>query len=102
MAGNKFSNRASLTLECLEERAAPAYLSAGNLMIVGSNAVDHVVVKDVTINGLAKIQVNHNGFVQNFSASSVTGKVMFWGYGGNDFLDYYGYKSVALIHGDSC
>lgn len=82
----------SLKVEGLETREVPAYLSGGNLEIVGSNSVDNVVVQDVTVGGVAKVRVNHNGVVQDFSAASVT-KVRFWGYAGNDRFDYYGGES---------
>ena len=61
-----------------------AYLAAGNLEIVGTNASDAVEVRHVTVNSISKIRVNHNGTIQDFNASSVTGKVRFWGYACND------------------
>lgn len=91
--GVRRPRKVSLGLESLEERAVPAYLSGGNLNIVGSNAVDNVKVQDMTVNGVAKIRVTHNGVVQNFNAASVTGRIQFWGYGGNDRFDYYGQKA---------
>lgn len=81
-----------LGVESLETREVPAYLYGGNLEIVGSSAVDTVKVQDLTVGGVAKIRVTHNGVVQDFNASSVTGRVMFWGYAGNDNFDYYGAK----------
>src|SRR5262245_28576778 len=82
-----------LDLELLEGRKVPAYLAAGNLEIVGSNIVDNVRVQDVTVNGVAKVRVTHNGSVQDFNASSITGRIRFFGYGGNDRFDYYGSRN---------
>lgn len=91
--------RANLKVECLEERATPAYLAGGNLEIVGSNLADYVVVKDVVVNNIAKIQVTQNGYTQSFNASSV-GQIRFWGYGGSDSFAYCGGKSVYGDGGD--
>ena len=85
--------KTKLGVESLETREVPAALYGGNLEIVGSNAVDNVKVQDLTVGGVAKIRVTHNGVVQDFNASSVSGRVMFWGYGGNDRFDYYGAKA---------
>ena len=79
--------------EILEIRQVPAAVVAGNLQIVGSDAVDNVKVEDVNVGGVNMIRVTQNGAVQNFRASSVTGRAMFWGYGGNDSFDYYGQKA---------
>lgn len=83
-----------LQIEGLEAREVPAYVAAGNLEIVGSNAVDNVKVQDVTVNGVAKVRVTHNGVVQDFIASSISGRVRFWGYGSDDRFDYYGSKHI--------
>src|SRR5436305_1778819 len=93
MASTSKKNGVSLGIETLEGRAMPAYLSGGNLQIVGSDAADNVKVQDLTVNGAAIVRVTHNGYSQDFGAAAVTGRVMFWGYGGNDSFDYYGAKT---------
>jgi Ca2+-binding RTX toxin-like protein len=89
-----------LSVQPLESREVPAYLSLGNLYIVGTDAADTVVVKDVRTGGAARIRVNHNGVVQNFYAANVPGQIVFFGYGGNDSFDYYGRKRVYAEGGD--
>jgi Ca2+-binding RTX toxin-like protein len=93
MAGKNGRTGVSLGVESLEGREVPAYLAGGNLDIVGTNAADAVRVDDVRVAGVALIRVNHNGAVQYFKPSDVTGRVMFWGYGGNDSFEYHGGKS---------
>lgn len=91
---NKLNVRkATLKLEALETRLTPAYISGGNLEIVGSSATDTVKVTHVYVNSVERIRVTHNGSTQDFTASAVTGKVRFWGYAGNDRFDYYGTRA---------
>jgi Ca2+-binding RTX toxin-like protein len=93
------SNARRLGMESLESRQLMAAVVSGNLDIVGSNSADNVKVEDVVISGISRIRVTQNGNVQTFNASSVTGRVRFWGYGGNDRFDYYGGKNCYVDGG---
>lgn len=78
----------------MEERATPAFLSSGNLVIAGTYNADAVTVSHQIISGVEWIKVNQNGSSQFFRASQVSGQVKFYGYWGNDYFFYSGYKKV--------
>jgi Ca2+-binding RTX toxin-like protein len=88
-----------LGMERLETREMPATLSGGNLVITGASAVDTVLVQDTTVSGVAKIKVTHNGSVQYFNTSGVTGRITFQGLGGNDRFEYTGAKNCTADGG---
>jgi Ca2+-binding RTX toxin-like protein len=78
-----------LALESLGERVVPAYLSYGDIIIDGTNAADHVTVKQVG----NSYQVQQGITVQYFEASKVTGgDLRFTGYAGDDVF----YNQTAL------
>jgi Ca2+-binding RTX toxin-like protein len=74
------------TLESLEHRQLmAAYISTGgNLVIQGTAGNDPVTVRNVTVNGVQKYEVNLNGQRTRFNVSDVTGRLSFYGYGGHD------------------
>lgn len=96
-----FSKRGvSLNCESLETREVPAKLYGGNILIKGTEGDDEVIVKNVMSHGECYIQVDCNGYVQKFKASSVTGYVKYWGYDGNDYFDYSGQKKCYVDGGE--
>ena len=83
------SSRTSLGLETLEGRANPAaFISNGDLFIIGTGGNDQVDVRTVSVQGREFIQVSQNGTKQFFRTSQVTGgDMIFTGFAGNDTLD---------------
>jgi len=85
--------RARLILERLEERANPSsYINKdGSLVIVGTNAPDHVTVtrtSDSWYYGGEVYQVTEGMTVTEYPVSKVrSGRVYFSGHGGNDWFD---------------
>jgi Ca2+-binding RTX toxin-like protein len=75
--------RTRLGMESLETRELPAYLSGGDLVISGTPYADSVSVSDY---GGYYYQVYENGWTQYFDKASV-GRVVFYGYGGNDYFN---------------
>jgi hypothetical protein len=75
--------RARLGVEGLEQRAVPAYLSGGQIVISGTASADSVSVSDY--DGYY-YQVNENGWTQYFAKASVS-RVVFSGSGGNDYFN---------------
>lgn len=101
MTNLKMRNK-RLQLETLEERANPsAYLSSGDIIVVGNNNADSVTVDQINIQNVQYYRVNESGQYTWFVASSVNGgDVKFWGYGGNDyFRNNTGLRTTAYGHG---
>jgi Ca2+-binding RTX toxin-like protein len=91
-----------LSLESLEERANPsAYLSNGDIIVVGNDSASSVVVERINIQNVQYYRVTENGSPTWFVAGSVTGgDVKFWGYGGDDyFRNATGLRTTASGHG---
>ena len=86
-------------IPALESRKLPAAIIAGNLQIVGSNFNDRVQVDDLFVNGRAAIRVIQNGYVQFFNQNSFNGEVRFYGYAGNDWFDYNGFRDCYVEGG---
>ena len=89
------SSTARLALEAMDDRAVPTSISAGNLIVTGSNAADTVYVTHWTdANRVPVINVNQNVSLQSFRTSAVTGSIKMYGNGGDDYLHYSGTKAV--------
>ncbi len=78
-----------LSIDSLEAREVPAYLSGGTLYIDGTSGADTVTVTYSAGSGwlgtVPKYTVKQNGTSQTFSPFAITaGKVRFTGSGGND------------------
>jgi Ca2+-binding RTX toxin-like protein len=87
--------RATLALDCLEDRLAPATLNGTVLEITGTTNNDNVVLSRVRINGVENIRVVENGTTTNFTAASVA-SVTFTGDTGNDrFINRTALPSTA-------
>ncbi len=87
MSSIKQAVRARIALETLEDRFAPAVVSAlvaGDIVITSNAASDNVVVSPAVVMGVAGYAVNANGANVFFSAASVNGGITFNGNAGND------------------
>jgi len=107
MKNNKNTKRSSkiraIRFETLENRqlmAGDVYVStAGNLVIQGTDNRDVAEVRDVRVNGTNMIRVTLNGETSDFRQSKVTGRINFYGYGGNDRFNYIGTKNCMADGG---
>ena len=83
----KKSNSLRARIDALEGRLVPTVsLSAGDIRIVGGDGPDTVRVTYEAVNGVSHVKVVENGFATFFRAADVTGRVLFAGYGGNDYF----------------
>ncbi len=90
-------------LESLEQRVVPsgsqAYVSQGNLYVLGSNGSDFIQVaqtgQQLSVLGT---QITLNGAHVNSVAASSISQVIVYGYDGNDFIDLTTVKNNATIY----
>jgi Ca2+-binding RTX toxin-like protein len=96
-----------LKCESLELRENPSsYLdSAGNLIIVGTEAADSVTVfyEAGSSSGLysmpPRFKVTENGVTTSHTAWWMTGRIYFYGYGGNDYFNNYANATAVTAYG---
>src|SRR5262245_56458310 len=87
MSNSTETLRARIGLESLEDRLAPAYLSGGDIVIVGTAGNDTVSVNYYYAGGVTYYHVTQNGVSQYFNSALVYGgDVYFYGYAGNDYF----------------